>query len=83
MHQFTGKYTVKFEFRVPGEPTFKRWMGDFASADPKHARNLVTGQLNMLGYEVGALAVYDGEWLVLGNILPFVPGELVRLPTIH
>jgi hypothetical protein len=75
-------YTVQFEFRKPGAPEFKQWHGGFKCVDPKHARNVVVGQLQMLGYEVGTVAVYDGEWLVLGSVLPrpFTP---LPPPTLH
>jgi hypothetical protein len=63
-------YTVHFEFREAAATEFRQHRGDFKAANPLHARNCVVGQLQALGLVVGVFAVYEGEWLVLGAVLP-------------
>lgn len=69
------KYTVQFEFRMKSIKEFCVHRGDFTATDPKHARAIVVGQLERIGLEVGIVAVYDADWLVLGSVTskPYIP----------
>lgn len=62
-------YTVKFEYRPRGTTHYRQHQGDFFKGDPRLLRRSITDRLEHLGYEVGGLVVYDGDWLVIGNVL--------------
>lgn len=64
-----ARYLVKFEFKKPGASDYMRWSGGFSDVDPRALRNNIHERLQLMGYEVGGIAVYEGEWLVVGAIL--------------
>lgn len=63
-----NQYRVDFEFW--SADGWSKHTGTFRAATPKIAKANVVGQLAKIGIATRGLAVYEGETIVLGSVLP-------------